>query len=187
VAGVNPTNPKLENPPPPRAETIAQPRPAQVEPDRTQVQPRDLKPDRNDNKPDISVALVKPIQKQTPWLKIAVASLIGFGSIGGIYLFSQSRSNPSAQNPVVSLADVTKLVDNKNLPEAIELANKITQNSPDYAKAQSVSADAAKMVTADKLYNGGKIKDAIALLETIPASSPISDPVKKTIVIYKSF
>ena len=121
--------------------------------------------------------------------------MLGIGSIGGIYLLTQSRTptvvqvpgrNPTESlPPIVSpnpdpsssqtsgLAAVMKLVDEGKLEEAIASANKIPQNSPAYQQAQTLSADAARLSTAVKLANEGKLQEAIDLGEKILPTSPI--------------
>lgn len=191
-----------------QAETIAQPRPSspvgsQLGQDLTQeVQPHAGREDNTGSTPQIVQPPVKLTQSRTFGLKLAVAGLVALGSIGGIYLFTQSRpanigKDPSGQidsspipNPhdtnrtvgdnssTISLSAAIKLVDDNKFLEAIDLANKISQNSPDYPKAQALSADAASLATATKLANEGKVQVAIDLLEKISPTSPIHKKIQ---------
>jgi eukaryotic-like serine/threonine-protein kinase len=189
---------------PPEAETIAQPRfgTGEATPtsaanriDRTQVQPRPFGSDT----PPIVQPPVSPPQPQTPWLKIAIASFIGLGSIGGIYLFikpkpaevtQNSGINPDSSPPnnatatnsaTLNLADTIKSLaaakmepdDEAKLQAAIDLASTIPSNSPDARAAKTLSTDAAKLSAAIKLANQKNLIEAIELAGKIPTTSPI--------------
>lgn len=192
---------------PSTAETIAQPQSpspvgSKLGQDLTQVQPHAGRAAQMGSTPQIVQSPVKLTHRKTLGLKLAVAALVGLGSIGGIYLFTQSRpanigKDPSGQidsSPIptssdtdrtvggnsstISLSAAIKLVDDNKLSEAIDLANKISRNSPNYLKAQALSADAASLATATKLASDGKIQVAIDLLEKISPTSPIHKKIQ---------
>ena len=209
---VQPRPPELNNmasplsPPVMEGGTQVQPRPpapVQITPPvrnqptehKTQVQPRPPVAETTEETPSFDRSQVKSIKPKTPWAKIALGTMLGIGSIGGIYLFTQSQTAKVVQEsgrkpiesspPIVSsnpdpsssqtsdLAAVMKLADEGKLEEAISSANKIPQNSPAYQQAQTLSTDAARLSTAVKLANEGKLQQAIELGEKILPASPI--------------
>ncbi|WP_310481344.1 protein kinase domain-containing protein [Chamaesiphon sp. VAR_48_metabat_403] len=131
-----------------------------------------------------------------PWLPIAIGGLAGLASILGIYLFTHPKPTPIVPDVVVetpiessptvtapitnsnntattNLAAVMKLVDGGKLKEAIASAKQISQNNPDYAQAQIVSTDAARLVEAIATADRGELKAAIDLAKKISSTSPI--------------
>ena len=167
---------------------------------RTIAQPRPLVLDEPEKPPAIVEPSKVPSAKQNNlWLKLSVGAALSLGAIGGIYVFTQPRSNPvvdktlmppigttSNSSPTITPSNSTenssatiqlsaaiKLVDEGKLEEAIASANKIPQNSPAYQQAQTLSVDAARLATAVKLANEGKLQEAIDLGEKILPNSPI--------------
>jgi eukaryotic-like serine/threonine-protein kinase len=195
---------------------------------KTQVQPRppvSLSPEPT---PHSFNSTVKPNDKNTPWLKIAIGSLLGLGLIGGIYVFTQSRPAPvvvvpnSAEKPIESspttsaspttpttissnsdgnnattdsLAAAIKSLDDGSikpddeakLRSAIDSASKIPQSSPDYAKVQTLSKDAAHLSAAIKLVgvNPNKLTEAIAEAEKISSQSHLFNKAQAYIKKWK--
>ena len=72
--------------------------------------------------------------------------------------------------------------DEAKLRSAIDLASKIPQSSPDYTKAQTLSADATRLSDAIKLANQAKLTEAIKLAKEISLQSQISKKVSLYII-----
>ena len=175
---------------------------------KTQVQLRPSVPSSPEQTPHSSNSSVKPNDKNIPWLKLAIGSLLGLGLIGGIYVLTQSRPAPVVKNPdekpiessptpttsssksdnnlaaVIKSLDEDKMQSNDEakLRSAIDSASKIPQSSPDYTAAQTLSADATRLSDAIKLANGGKLTEAIKLAKEISPQSQISKKVSLYII-----
>ncbi len=169
----------------------------------TQVQPRppiviDPQPKPIGAGADPNVKSSRPV----PWLPIAIGALAGLASILGIYLFTRPQTDPVVSNgggtaispsPTVTVANnnattpnsngnnatttnlaaVMKLVDGGKLKEAIDSAKQIPKSNADYAQAQIVSTDAARLVEAIATADRGELKAAIDLAKKISSTSPI--------------
>jgi eukaryotic-like serine/threonine-protein kinase len=172
----------------PDLETQVQPRPPIVT---AGVAPR----------PSVGESTVKS-PRQIPWVPIGIGALAGLASILGIYLFTRPQTDPVVPNgrgtaispsPTVTVANnnaatpnangnnatttnlaaVMKLVDGGKLKEAIDSAKQIPQNHPDYAQAQILSTDAARLDEATSLASQDKLTAAIDLAKKISSTSPI--------------
>lgn len=155
---------------------------------KTQVQPRPPV-STSPEQPRHSFNLpVKPTERKTPWLKIAIGSLLGLGLIGGIYVFTQSSNYGNNATTDMAIA-IKSLDDGKIQPDdeaklrsAIDSASKIPQSSSDYTKAQALSTDATRLSDAIKLANQGKLIEAIKLAKEISPQSPIHNKVSLYII-----
>jgi eukaryotic-like serine/threonine-protein kinase len=146
---------------------------------------------------------VQPAQSKNSGLKLAIGCVLGVGLGAVLYILTQSRPAPVATNPTVAptesspptapansedntatanrLAVAIKSLDERkiqagdeiSLQSAIDSASKVSQSSPDYATAQTIGADAARLSAAIKLANQSKLTEAIAEAKKISNQSPI--------------
>ncbi|PSB57917.1 serine/threonine protein kinase [Chamaesiphon polymorphus] len=146
---------------------------------------------------------VQPAQSKNSGLKLAIGCILGVVVGAVLYLWTQSQPAPVATNSAgntteslppttptnseANLATTERLAvaikslderkiqagDEISLRSAIDAASQIPQGSPDYAKAQTIGADAARLAEAIKFANGGKLTEAIAAAEKISSQSPI--------------
>jgi eukaryotic-like serine/threonine-protein kinase len=165
---------------------------------KTQVLPRPSVPTSDPQK--------QPAQSKNYGLKLAIGCVLGVGLGVVLYILTQSQPAPVATNPASTptatpttpaspesnlatterLAVAIKSLDERkiqagdeiSLRSAIDSASKIPQGSPDYAKAQAIGADAARLSEAIKLAEQGKLTKAIAEVEKISSQSPIFKKAK---------
>ncbi len=100
-----------------------------------------------------------------------------------------SNSNDNSAATAKLVAAIKSLDEGKIQPDdeaklrsAIDLASKIPQSSPDYTKAQILSADATRLSDAIKLANQAKLTEAIKLAKQISLQSQISRKVSFYII-----
>jgi eukaryotic-like serine/threonine-protein kinase len=130
---------------------------------KTQVQPRPSVPLSPEQAQHSFNSSVKPTASNTPWLKLAIGSLLGLGLIGGIYVFKQSRPAPIVTNPAEK-----PIESSPTTPTTISSNSDGNNATTDSLAAAIKSLDEGKIQPDDE----AKLRSAIDSASKIPQSSP---------------